>query len=375
MAFHACPVCNIQRHVTASNWNQSQITSIERFGTVVVGRYNACRLCCPDGWVDPIMPCGEPHPYACSLCLAIRPHSRRFWTPSQLKSICSLGTSVTPHHNCCRVCDPSCWSSKLGEDGAASSNHTLLTEPMPTAVCESIPYHRDPQGRDDAPLSPRFTPAHIVPWHVSQPTWRPLPPSARPIVSLRPRWLHQDDIQEDIRWIQRVMPQGVWESLVENMTRVELKVLSRSGGCLIPNSPMGREAIIYSDGGADIRGDWFSFHPASLMISNSSTPIFVDVGNRIYKQFITEIWPGSRLWESYTNQVTIGDIVEAALGLFITDWYEAMLLGDPPPHFTDNPIFAQLQRISSICLAGWCDSYMYGTISFVNRATSRPDVT
>ena len=172
---------------------------------------------------------------------------------------------------------------------------------MPTTTCEPITDHRGPQVRDEAPLSPRFIPAHIVPWHVSQPTWRPLPPSARPIISPRPRLLDQDVIQDDICRIQRDMPHGVWESLVKNITKVELKVLSRSGGCLIPNSPMGRESIIRSDGGADIRGDWVSFHPASLLISNSTTPIFVDVGNQIYKQFITEIWPGSRLWESFTN--------------------------------------------------------------------------
>ena len=367
MAFHACPVCNIQRLVTVSNWNQSQITSIERFGTVVVGRYNACRLCSPDGWVDPIMPYGELHPYACSLCRAIRPHSRRFWSPSQLKSICSLGTSVTPHHNCCRVCDPFCWSSKSDEEVVTPTDHTLLFEPMPTTTREPFTDLRGHQARDAAPPSPRLIPAHIVPWQVSQPTWRPLPPSARPIISPRPRWLDQDVIQDDICRIQRDMPQGVWESLVKNMTRMELKVLSRSGGCLIPNSPMGRESIIRCDGGADIRGDWVSFHPASLMISNPTTPIFVDVGNQIYKQFITEIWPGSRLWESFTNQVTIGDVVEAALGRIITDWYDAMLLGDPFPHFTDDPIFSQLQRMSRICLAAFCDSYMYGAISFVNQ--------
>ena len=148
---------------------------------------------------------------------------------------------------------------------------------------------------------------------------------------------------------------------------MELKVASRSGGCLIPNTPMGLESIIRCDGGADIRGNWVSFHAASPMISNPSTPIFVDVGNQIYKQFITEIWPGSRLWETYSNQVTIGDVVEAALGGIITDWYDAMLLGDPSPHFTDDPIFSQLQRMSRICLAAFCDSYMYGAISFVKQ--------
>ena len=366
MAFHACPVCNIQRLVTVSNWNQTQIASIERFGTVVVGSYNACRLCSPDGWVDPIMPYGEPHPYACSVCRAIRPHSRRFWTKSQLKSICSLGTSVTPQHNCCRVCDPFCWSPNSNEGVVTLMDHTPLVEPMPTATRDPLPDLRGQQARDVAPPSPRSIPAHIVPWQVPQPTWRPLPPSALPIISHRPPWLDQDGIQDDIRRIQRDMPQGVWESLVKNMTRTELKVASRSGGCLIPNSPMGLESIIRCDGGADIRGDWVSFHAASPMISNPSTPIFVDVGNQIYKQFITEIWPRSRLWESYSNKIAIGDIVEAALGVIITDWYDAMLHGDPAPHFTDDPRYSQLQRISRICLAAFCDSY-HGAISLVKQ--------
>ena len=371
MALHACPVCNIRRLTTISNWHQAQIASLERFGTVVVGCYNACRLCNPDCWVDPIMPyvplyLGELHPYACSVCRSIRPHSHRFWTKSQLKSICSLGTSVTPQHNCCRVCDPCCWYPNLNEGVPTLKDHAPLVEPVPTTNCAPFIESRVQLVRDVAPSSPRSIPAHIVPWQVSQPIWRPLPPSALPIIRCRPPWLDQDAIQDDIHRIQRDMPQGVWESLVKSMTKTELKAASRSGACLIPNTPMGLEAIIRCDGGADIRGNWASFHAASLMITNPSTPIFVDVRNQIYKQFITEIWPRSKLWESYSNEIAIGDIVEAALGVIITDWYDAMLLGDPAPHFTDDPRYSQLQRISRICLAAFCDSY-YGAISLVKQ--------
>ena len=120
MASFACPVCNIYRRSTTRNWHQAQIDNLERCGTVVVGRYNACRMCRPECWVEPITPCvpsylGAIDPYACAVCRIIRPHSHRFWTKSQLKSICSLRTSVTPQHNCCRVCDSGCWYSNLNE--------------------------------------------------------------------------------------------------------------------------------------------------------------------------------------------------------------------------------------------------------------------
>ena len=108
---------------------------------------------------------------------------------------------------------------------------------------------------------------------------------------------------------------------------------------------MGLEAITLSDGGADIQGAWVSFHPAAVGITDPDTPIFVDVGNLIYKQFLMEIWPTSRLWEYLSNQVTIGDVVEAAFGRIIIDWAEAIALGDPIPHFVDDPIFTRLERM------------------------------
>ena len=37
MAYHSCAVCNIERPVTTRNWMQSQVSSIDRCGTAVVG--------------------------------------------------------------------------------------------------------------------------------------------------------------------------------------------------------------------------------------------------------------------------------------------------------------------------------------------------
>ena len=107
------------------------------------------------------------------------------------------------------------------------------------------------------------------------------------------------------------------------------------------------------------------FHAAALRITNPNTHIFVDVGNFIYKQFLLEVWPTSRLWEYLSNQVTIGDVVEAAFGRIIIDWAEAISLGDPAPRFVDDPIFTRLARMSRICLAAYCDLHMYGIISCV----------
>ena len=367
MASFACPVCNIYRRSTTRNWHQAQIDNLERCGTVVVGRYNACRMCNPECWVDPITPyvplyLGALHPYACAVCRIIRPHSHRFWTKSQLKSICSLRTSVTPQHNCCRVCDSSCWYSNLNEGVSIPMGHSPHVEPVPTVNYAPSTESGGQLDRDVAPSSPCSIPAHIVPWPVSQSMWRPLPPSALPLIRCRPPWLDQDAIQYDIYRIQREIPQEVWETLVRSMPKAELKAASHIGACLIPNSPMGLEAIIRCNGGADIRGSWVSFHAASLMIANPTTPIFVDVRNQIYKKFITEIWPRSKLWETYSNEIPIGDIVEAALGVIITDWCDAMSHDDSSSRFTDDPRYLQLQRISRICLAAFCDSY-HGPIS------------
>ena len=161
---------------------------------------------------------------------------------------------MTAHHNCCRVCDPFCWVSNSGAEVATSQNYTPPPDPMPTMPGEPSTTHRGQQVRAESPLPPRVHPPHIVPWPMSLPAWRPLPFPARPTIRPRPRWLEQNAIKDDILRIQNEVPAGAWDYLVKNLTRAELKELSRSGACLIPNSPMGRESIILSDGGTDIQG-------------------------------------------------------------------------------------------------------------------------
>ena len=370
MAYYTCDVCKIERPVSTLNWMQSQVTSITLFGTAVIGFYNACRYCSRDCWVDPPLPVGAFHPYACTICLVVRAPSRLYWTPSQLKSIRSFGTSVTAHHNCCRMCDSLCWVPNSGTDvttpqNVRTSSYSTPTRPPPSSHWELAPTNHDHQWRAQSPPPPPPDPSPASPRDVLPPAWRPLPFPARPIIHPRPRWLKQNAIKDDILRIQTDVPAGSWDALVSNLKKEELKELSRSGACLIPNSPMGLEAITLSDGGADIQGAWVSFHPATVRIMDPDTPIVVDVGNRICKQFLMEIWPTSCLWEYLSNQVTIGDVVEAAFGRIIIDWAEAMSLGDPVPQFVNDPIFIRLKRMSRICLAAYCDLHMYGSISFV----------
>ena len=211
MAYHSCAVCNIERPVTTRSWTQAQVISIDRFGTAVVGPYNACRFCSRDGWVDPPTPDGELHPYACTVCLVIRPHSRRYWTPSQLKSICSSGTSVTAHHNCCRVCDPSCWIAYSGAEVTMLQDDRSPADPTPTMLGESPTIHREQQGRVESPPSLSVIPPHEVQVSVSSSAWRPPSSLERPLTSRRPRWLEQYAIKNDILCIQNEVPTGVWE--------------------------------------------------------------------------------------------------------------------------------------------------------------------
>ena len=365
MAYHTCDVCNIERPVTKRFWMQSQVSSIASSGTATIGNYNSCRYCSLDCWVDPPTPAGALHPYACSICQVVRAPSRTYWMPSQLKSIRSHGTSVTAHHNCCRVCDPSCWTPNSGTDVFTPQNALTPPHSTPTPPWEPATTNLGRQLRAQSPNPPLPVPVPVSPWVVSPPVWRPLPSPSRPIIHPRPRWLTQIEIKDDILRIQNDVPAGLWDTLVQNLKKKELKELSWSGACLIPNTPMGREAITLSDGGTDIQWHWVHFHSAALRITNPNTPIFVDVGNLIYKQFLLEVWPTSRLWEYLSNQVTIGDVVEAAFGRIIIDWAEAISLGDPAPRFVDDPIFTRLARMSRICLAAYCDLHMYGIISFV----------
>ena len=372
MAYFTCNVCRIDRPVSTRNWMKSQVTSITLNESSVVGFYNACRYCSPDCWVDPPIPAGAPHPNTCIICLEVRASSRHYWIPFQLKSIWSLGTSVTTNHNCCRICDPSCWVPTSGIDAPLLQNDRPFNPIHPTRMPPPSLYHtgpaptnRDHQRREPTPPPPPPYPPPASPRSDPQSAWRPLPYPVRPLIHQRPRWLEQDSIKADISHIRRRVPAGLWDAVVRKLKRSELKELSWSGACFIPNSPMGLEAITLSDGGTDLRGEWVLFHLAAERSKDPSTPIFLDVGNRIYKQFLMQVWPSSQLWDSLSNQVRIGDIIEAVLGRVIIDWANALSYSNPNPHFVDSLACSLLKTMSRICLAAYCDLNMYGSFSFV----------
>ena len=127
---------------------------------------------------------------------------------------------------------------------------------------------------------------------------------------------------------------------------------------------MGLEAIALSNGGCDIRGEWIHYHHASDLIKDPNTPIFLDVGNSIYKQFLLQVWPSSPLWDSYSNQVNIGDILEVVFGIVIVNWSNALSAGTPKPGFADDRSVVLFKIILRICLAAFCDSRMFGSCTF-----------
>ena len=163
MAYFTCNVCRIDRPVSTRNWLKSQVTSITLNDSFVVGFYNACRYCSPDCWVDPPIPDGAPPPNTCIICREVRAATRQYWTPSQMKSIWALGTSVTTNHNCCRTCDPSCWVSTLGNDAPPLRTiaqiflfllrlcrflpYATRAQPPPTVFTIGVNLHRLPHHR------------------------------------------------------------------------------------------------------------------------------------------------------------------------------------------------------------------------------------
>ena len=350
---------------------RSQVTSIILNDSSVVGNYNACRQCSSNCWVDPPLPEGVPPPNICIICREVRAVNRQYWTPSQMKSIWALRTSVTTNHNCCRSCDPSCWVFILGKDASFSHNDRPDTPMPPTPLSPPPPRQTGPasanrvhQRREPTPPPPPPYPPPASPRGDPQSEWRPLPYLARPLIHQRPRWLDQVSIKNDILHIRKSVPAGFWDAVVRNLEKSVLKQLSWWGACFIPNSPMGLEAITLSDGGADLRGEWVLFHHAAECIKDPSTPIFLDVGNSIYKQFLMQVWPRSQLWDSLSNQVRIGDIIEAVLGRVIIDWANALSPGNPNPHFVDSLACTLFKTMSRICLAAFCDSRMYGSYPF-----------
>ena len=127
---------------------------------------------------------------------------------------------------------------------------------------------------------------------------------------------------------------------------------------------MGLEALALSNGGCDVRGKWIYYHHATDCIKDPSTPIFLDVGNIVYKHFLTLLWPSSPLWNTDSNQVNIGDILEAVFGIVIYDWANALSPGTLNPRFAENRSVVLFKIISRICLAAFCVSRMFGNYIF-----------
>ena len=109
-----CHNCGVQRPVQLKFWMPSQIKSIMQSGSPATSSFNCCRLCSPECWVEVPLPKGALAANLCIICREIRPGHRQYWMPSQVKSIWYLGSSVTSEYNCCRLCNPDCWTPIVG---------------------------------------------------------------------------------------------------------------------------------------------------------------------------------------------------------------------------------------------------------------------
>ena len=372
MALFLCSFCGVQRPVHTSSWMKSQVDNILRNGSSEVGFYNSCRQCSPCCWVDPPLPVGVSPPNLCIVCCETLELQRNHWIPSQIRSIWSLHTSVTDRYNCCRSCNPGCWVSIL-DDTTPFSPYTRPTESMPPSpIVPSVPSRSVPaspkadhQHPEPAPPPPPSVPPP-PPDHNDnyQSHWRPLPSHARPLLPPRPRWLDEVAIINDIQYIQEAVPATFWDLVVENLKKPVRTRLSWWGACFISDSAMGREVLALSNGGCDVRGKWINYHNAIECIKVASTPSFLDVGNIVYKDFLTQLWPSSPLWNTYSNQVNIGDIIEAVFGIVIYDWAFALTPGTLNPRYTENRSVVLLKIMSRICLAAYCDSRRFGKYIF-----------
>ena len=233
-----CHICGVQRPVHLKFWMPSQIRSIWQSGSSTTNVFNCCRLCSPECCVEAPLPNGALAANSCLICGKLRPGHRQYWMPSQAKSTWHLGSSVTSEFNCCRLCNPNCWSPIVGPVHNASPREPHPAEPVPPPPPETPPPPRQ---------NPTAT-AHPPPFPPSGPSPRPPPPP--------PGHRRLDDgcIREDMRDIQEMVPALFWELIV---TRVKLPLrdeLCLWGACLIPHSAEGLEALKLSLGGCDLRG-------------------------------------------------------------------------------------------------------------------------
>ena len=284
-----CPTCGVERPVHLKFWMPSQIRSIWRSGSSTTSSFNCCRVCSPDCWVeDPLHP-GVLAANLCIICGILRPGHRQYWMPSQVRSIWFLGSSVTSEFNCCRLCDPSCWTS-VGPAHFAFPRAPHPAKPAPPPPPDAPP----PRHPTATCYPPSFSPIGPSP--------RPPPPS--PCI----RRLDDVRIREDIRDIQKIVPDLFWELFVTRVKLPQRDELCLWGACLVPHSAAGLEALRLSLGGCDLRGCWVDFHTAVDCVQQLEIQIFVDPGNAVYTEFLKQVWPQASIWNKYSNEENIGDI-------------------------------------------------------------------
>ena len=262
-----CQICGVQRPVHYKFWMPSQIRSIWRSGTSITNAFNCCRLCSSECWVEPPPPHGAPAANTCFICGEQRPGHRQYWMPSQVRSIWHYGSSVTSEFNCCRLCNPSCWTPIAGSVHMASPRDSHSVEPVPPPP---------------PPLMPPPAREHPTATFQSPPPSPPLWPSLRqPPPPPRQRRLEDKCIRESIGDSQELVPAAFLEIMV---TRVKLPLrdkLCALGACLVPHTTEGLEALRLSMGGINLRGEWVDYSTAVDCVQRYDIPIFLDPGNAV----------------------------------------------------------------------------------------------
>ena len=190
-----CQICGVQRLVHHKFWIPSQIRSILQSGTSITNAFNCCRLCSPECWAEPPLPHGALAANTCLICREQRPGHRQCWMPSQVRSIWHLGSSVTSEFNCCRLCNPNCWTPIVGPVHNASPRDSHFVEPVPPPPPEMPPSPR--QNPEATVHPPPFSPSSCPSLHPPPP-----PPGLRRL----------DDgcIRDGIRDIQELVPATFW---------------------------------------------------------------------------------------------------------------------------------------------------------------------
>ena len=333
-----CQICGEQRPAHHKFWMPSQIRSIWQTGTSTTNTFNRCRVCNPECWVDLPLPHGAHTANTCLICGEQRPGHRQYWMPSQVRSIWHLGSSVTSEFNCCRLCNPNCWTPIAGPVHSVPPWDPNPAEPVPPPPPES-----PPSPRKNVPVT-----VHSAP---SSPTT--CPPPCPPPPPVRFRRFDDKSIRVCIRDIQELVPAALWELIV---TRVKLPLrdkLCTWGACLVPHSAEGLEALRLFRGGCNLVGNWVDYHTAVVCVQRDDIPIFLDPGNAVYTDFLQQLWPQSTIWDNFSNQEKIGDIIEALFGAVILRWSVAWVTGTHNQRVVDHRAVFIFKTMSRTILAGF----------------------